>query len=677
MIIKPFTFKISVFVASLLLLSACNKNEALLSGVIQKNMDTLVKPGDNFDAYVNGTWVKLNKIPADKASYGVAHIINDKAQEDVKAIIENSSKGDFAEGSNEQKIGDFYEAFMNVKARDQKGITPLLPEYKKIDAIASYTDLANYFGYANKSGGNIPFAVGVTEDFKDPTQYMLYTWQSGLGLPEREYYFLEDAKSKEIRAKYVIHIEKMLQLGGVENGAALAPKIMALETTLASKHMKKEETRDMAKLYNKYAIKDLNQLMPDFNWTSMLKNAGISNQKEIIVTQVDYIKSLNNIIKTTPLDTWKAYLKWSAINDAASSLNTALDNQNFDFYEKTLFGKEEQKPLWRRGVENVNNSLGEIVGKVYVEKHFSPEAKERVTILVKNLLKAYEESIKKLDWMSPETKKQALEKVSKFTIKIGYPDKWRDYSTLKVVKGDLYGNLQRATAFEYKRQISKLGKPVDRTEWGMTPQTVNAYYNPTLNEIVFPAAILQPPFFDMAVEDAINYGGIGAVIGHEIGHGFDDQGSTFDGDGVMRNWWTPKDLESFKQKTGALVAQYDGFKVFPDLNVNGAFTLGENIGDLGGLSIALKAYKMSLGGKESPVLDGFTGDQRVFIGWGQSWLGKTREEALRNQVASDPHSPAKFRVNGVVRNIPEFYTAFNIKPTDSLYLAPDKRVKIW
>ena len=677
MIIKPFQFKMPVLVASLLLLSACNKNEKLLSGVIQKNMDTLVKPGDNFDAYVNGNWVKLNKIPADKASYGVAHIINDKAQEDVKAIIENSSIGDFAEGSNEQKIGDFYEAFMNVKARDQKGITPLLPEYKKIDAIASYVDLASYFGYANKSGSNIPFAVGVTEDFKDPTKYMLYTWQSGLGLPEREYYFLEDAKSKEIRAKYVSHIEKMLQLGGVENGAALAPKIMALETTLASKHMKKEETRDMAKLYNKYAVKDLNQLMPDFDWASMLKNAGISNQKEIIVTQVEYIRSLNNIIKTTPLETWKAYLKWCAINEAAGSLNTALDSQNFEFYEKTLFGKEKQKPLWRRGVENVNNSLGEIVGKVYVEKHFSPEAKERVTILVQNLLKAYEESIKKLDWMSPETKKQALEKVSKFTIKIGYPDKWRDYSTLKVVKGDLYGNLQRATAFEYNRQISKLGKHVDRTEWGMTPQTVNAYYNPTLNEIVFPAAILQPPFFDMTVEDAINYGGIGAVIGHEIGHGFDDQGSTFDGDGVMRNWWTPKDLESFKQKTGALVAQYDGFKVFPDLNVNGAFTLGENIGDLGGLSIALKAYKISLDGKESPVLDGFSGEQRVFIGWGQSWLNKTREEALRNQVASDPHSPAKFRVNGVVRNIPEFYTVFNIKPTDSLYLAPDKRVKIW
>lgn len=675
--IKSFPFKIPVLLVSFLLLVAYSKKEELLSGVILKNMDTSVKPGDNFDAYVNGTWIKNNKIPADKASYGIDQIINDKAQENVKEIIENAAKGDFADGSNEQKIGDFYEAFMNTTTRNQKGIMPLLPEFKKIDAIASYSDLAAHFGYVNKSGDNTPFAIGVVEDFKDPTQYMLYTWQSGLGLPEREYYFLEDAKSKEIRAKYVIHIEKMLQLGGVKNATVLAPKIMALETTLASKQMKKEETRDMVKLYNKYDIKDLNKLMPDFDWNSMLKNAEIQGQKTIVITQVDYIKSLNNIIKTTPLDLWKAYLKWSAIHGAARSLSMVLADENFDFYGKTLYGVEQQKPLWRRGVQNVNDNLGEIVGKVYVEKHFSPESKEHVTILVKNLLKAYGESIKTLDWMSPETKKQALEKVSKFTIKVGYPDKWRDYSTLKVIKGDLYGNLQRSNAFEYKRQINKLGKPVDRTEWGMTPQTVNAYYNSRLNEIVFPAAILQAPYFDLTVEDAVNYGGIGAVIGHEIGHGFDDQGSTFDGDGVMRNWWTPEDLAAFKLKTGALVAQYNAFKVFPDLNVNGEFTLGENIGDLGGLSIALKAYKMSLGDKKSPVLDGFTGEQRVFIGWGQVWLDKMREETLRSLTATDSHSPNKFRVNGVVRNIPEFYTAFNIKPTDSLYLAPEKRVKIW
>lgn len=679
---SKFTSKVKflLLLSSLLLLAAFAKfkiSDGLLSGINLKNMDISVKPGDNFDAYVNGSWMKNTKIPADKASYGIAYIIHDKSQEDVKAIIENSAKGNFPNGSDEQKIGDFYESFMDTIARDLKGVTPLLSEYKKIDAIASYSDLASYFGYANKSGINIPFAMGVDSDFKDPTKYMLFTWQGGIGLPDREYYFLEDAKSKEIRAKYVAHIEKMLTLGGLSNAAELTPKIMALETNLASKHMKKEETRDVVKLYNNYAINDLKQLMPDFDWNSMLKSAEILNQKNIVITQVDYVKSLNNIIKTTPLDTWKAYLKWGVVHGAAKSLNMALANENFNFYGKTLQGIEKQRPLWRRGVENVNNNLGEIVGKVYVQKHFSPEAKQQVTTLVKNLLKAYEESIKNLDWMSPETKKQALAKLSKFTPKIGYPDKWRDYSSLTVIKGDLYGNLQRADEFEYKRQINKLGKPVDRTEWSMTPQTVNAYYNPPLNEIVFPAAILQPPFFDPKAEDAANYGGIGAVIGHEIGHGFDDQGSAFDGDGVLRNWWTPSDLSAFKQRTGALIAQYNEFKIYPDLNVNGEFTQGENIGDLGGLSIALKAYKMSLNGKKSPVLDGFTGEQRVFLSYAQSWLNKTREESLRQQVATDPHAPDKFRVNGVVRNIPEFYTAFNVKPTDSLYLAPEKRVKIW
>ena len=678
---KPHPIKTQLVLASSILLLAAfstfEKSDKTISGINTENMDTSIQPGDNFDAYVNGAWMKKTKIPDDKASYGVGYMVHEKAQEDVKAIIEASSKGKFATGSDEQKIGDFYEAFMDTKIRDQKGIAPLLPEYKKIDAINNYNDLAAYFGYANKSGINIPFSVSVMEDLKDPTQYMLISWQGGLGLPDREYYSLVDAKSKEIQKKYVIHIEKTLQLGGIANAPDLAKKIMVLETTLAAQHMKKEQTRDIVKLYNKYAISDLDQLMPDFNWDNMLKNAGILNQQNIVVAQIDYLKSLNNIIKTTPLTTWKGYLKWNAIHGAARSLNTALDNENFDFYGKTLNGIRTQQPLWRRGVDRVNNNLGEIVGKVYVKKHFSPQAKEEVTLLVKNLLKAYGESIKNLDWMSPVTKKQALDKLSKFTPKIGYPDKWRDYSTLKVVKGDLYGNQQKATDFEYNRQINKLGKPVDRTEWGMTPQTVNAYYNPPLNEIVFPAAILQPPYFNLKVENAANYGGIGAIIGHEIGHGFDDQGSSFDGDGVLRNWWTPEDLTAFKQKTGALVAQYNTFKVFPDLNVNGEFTQGENIGDLGGLSIAIKAYKMSLEGKESPVLDGFTGDQRVLLSWGQCWLNKSREEALRNQIATDPHSPAKFRVNGVVRNIPEFYTAFKIKPTDSLYLAPEKRVKIW
>nr|WP_314837832.1 M13-type metalloendopeptidase [uncultured Flavobacterium sp.] len=668
--------KISL-VAAVVLMASCNKKEELISGVTKKNMDTLVNPGDNFDAYVNGTWVKNNKIPADKTSYGAFDILYDQSQKDVKAIIEEASKGTFAEGSDEQKIGDYYSSFMNRKDRDAKGIAPIQPELKNIDAIANYTDLAAYFGKSNRTGVSMPFSVVVTEDFKNPKQYTLMTWQGGLGLPEREYYLQADAKMVETRAKYVAHIEKMLQLVGLPNAAESASKIMALETVLATSHMKKEETRNTAKLYNKYKVADLKKLMADFDWNAMLKNAGIDKEKTIVISQVEYTKSLNAIIKNTPIDTWKTYLKWSLINNTSNYLTTALDKQNFDFYGKTLYGTEAQEEDWKRGVSTVNGGLGEIVGKVYVKKHFSPEAKERMTGMVKNLLKAYAESIKKLDWMSANTKKEALAKVDKFMIKIGYPDQWRDYSALKVAKNDLYGNAERARAFEYNRMLNKLGKPVDRTEWGMTPQTVNAYYNPTLNEIVFPAAILQPPFFNLKAEDAVNYGGIGAVIGHEIGHGFDDQGSTFDGEGVMRNWWTPQDLTAFKAKTKSLVDQYSAFKVFPDLNLNGEFTLGENIGDLGGLSIAIKAYKLSLNGKEAPVMDGFTGIQRVFLGWGQVWLDKSREKAIRNQIASDPHSPAKFRINAVVRNVPEFYEAFKIKPTDSLYLATDKRVKIW
>jgi putative endopeptidase len=668
--------KISILAAALVMAS-CAKKEELTSGINKKNMDTKVKPGDNFDSYVNGAWQKTMKIPADKSAYGAFDMLYDQSQKDVKAIIEAAAKSNAADGTDEQKIGDYYASFMDRKGRNAKGLAPIQPELKAIDAIANYNDLASFFGTANRTGTTIPFNIAVETDFKDPTKSMLMTWQAGLGLPEKEYYSSTDAKMIDIRKKYVIHVEKMLQLSGIAAPAESAAKIMALETLLASYHMKKEDTRDYSKLYNKYAVADLKTLMPDFDWTSMLTKAGVAKEKSIVVTQIDYLKNLNAVIKNTPIDTWKTYLKWGVINKSAMLLTTELDNQNFDFYYKTLSGTEKAEEDWKRAVGVVNSGLGEVVGKVYVEKHFSPEAKERMVKMVKNLLNAYAESIQKLDWMSPATKKEALKKVDKFMIKIGYPDKWRDYSALKIAKNDLFGNAQRSNEFEYKRNLDKLGKPVDRTEWGMNPQTVNAYYNPSLNEIVFPAAILQPPFFDLNADDAVNYGAIGAVIGHEIGHGFDDQGSTFDGNGVLKNWWTESDLTAFKAKTGALVAQYNSFKAFPDLNVNGAYTLGENIGDLGGLSIAIKAYKASLSGKKAELMDGFTGMQRVFLGWGQVWGEKSREAALRSQIAGDPHSPAKFRINGVVRNIPEFYEAFNIKPTDSLYLAPDKRVKIW
>jgi putative endopeptidase len=424
-------------------------------------------------------------------------------------------------------------------------------------------------------------------------------------------------------------------------------------------------------------VDSLDNALTKFDFRGFLSGAGVTDLERVVVAQPTFIKAMNDVIASTKMDTWKAFLKWNVINASASQLTSAMDKQNFKFYGTTLTGRTAQEPAWRRGVGVVNDNLGEVVGKVYVKKHFPAEAKARMTQLVGNLIEAYKSSINELDWMGSETKMQALDKLSKFTPKIGYPDVWKDYSAVTIQKDNLFGNIQSARLANHKQEMAKIGKPIDKTEWGMTPQTVNAYYDPTKNEIVFPAAILQPPFFDMNADDATNYGAIGAVIGHEIGHGFDDQGSTFNGDGAMKNWWTDNDREEFKKRTGALVAQYNEFKVFPDLNVNGEFTLGENIGDLGGLSIALRAYKMSLNGKESPVMDGFTGTQRVFLGWAQAWRGKAREQALRMQVNTDPHSPALFRVNGVVRNIPEFYDAFGVKPGDSLYLEKEKRVKIW
>jgi len=612
--------------ATMLVLASCNGDkspEKLDSGITLSNMDTTAAPGDNFMQYVNGNWIKNTKIPADKASFGAATVLHEKAQDDVRAIIENAAKAGGKDGSDEQKIGDYYASYLNQKGRDSVGLAPLNEEFKKIEAIKDAKDLAAYFARANKLGFPAPFSLSVSEDLKNPKNYMLGTWQGGLGLPEREYYLLKDAKSVEIRQKYLAHLEAMLGLAGEPDAKAKAAKIMVLETALASKHMKKEDTRNIVALYNKYAVSKLNTLMPDFDWKTMLDEAGLGRADSLVVMQVQYTKDLNSIIKNTPVEDWKTYLKWGALNGSATLLTSALDKEHFNFYNKTLYGVEQQLPQWRRAVNSVNGALGEMVGKLYVEKHFPPEAKERMLVLVDNLLKAYESSIKELDWMSPETKKQALDKISKFTPKIGYPDKWRDYGKLQVKKNDLFGNALRATEFEYNRNIDKLGKPVDRSEWGMTPQTVNAYYNPPMNEIVFPAAILQPPFFDLKAEDAVNYGGIGAVIGHEIGHGFDDQGSTFDGNGVMRNWWTEKDQSEFKKRTNALVAQYSAFKVFPDLNVNGAFTLGENIGDLGGLSIALKAYRASLKDKPAPTIDGFTGEQRVLIGWGSGMAAQS------------------------------------------------------
>ncbi len=651
--------------------------DALVSGIDVGYIDTSVKPGDDFFAYVNGGWLAKTEIPADRSRYGTFAVLRDEAQANVKAIIEESASGDFAKGSDEQKVGDLYKSFLDWDTRNARGVEPLQAELDRIDSIADYDDLAVYFAETSKRGLGAPFDIGQYADFKDPNTYMIYAWQGGIGLPDREYYLLEDEKSVALRAQYVAHIEKMFDLAGFENGAEASKTIMALETRLAKEHMRKEETRNMVALYNKFPLDELDEIMPRFNWDGLLEEAGLTELDGLVVTMPDYMAALDEIIVTTDLDTWKTYFKWSALNQTATRLTQAIDEQHFDFYGKTLQGTPEQRPMWRRGVSIVNGTVGEVVGKVYVKRHFPPEAKERMMTLVGNLINAYEKSIKELDWMTDETKVEALDKLSKFTPKIGYPDEWRDYSALEIEADDLYGNLERAAIAEYQRSIDRQGGPVDRTEWGMTPQTVNAYYSPPLNEIVFPAAILQPPFFNFDADDAVNYGAIGAVIGHEIGHGFDDSGSTFDGDGVLRNWWTIEDRAEFKKRTSRLVDQYSAFKPFDDLSVNGEFTLGENIGDLGGISIGLLAYQMSLNGAEAPVIDGFTGIQRVFLGYSQIWRGKYRDEALRVQIATDPHAPLRYRANGAVRNVPEFYEAFDVAEGDALYLPPEERVKIW
>ena len=649
----------------------------LSSGVIKENMDLTVKPGDDFFKYVNGIWLANTEIPADKSNYGGFSILRDEAQDDVMAIIRSSAEGDFAAGSDEQKVGGLYSSYMDMEKRDALGVAPLKSEFTRIAAIKNYDELAVYFARSSKYGLAAPFVVGQYVDFKNPETYMIYSFQAGLGLPDREYYFKEDEANQIIRTAYVKHIAKMFDLAGLGNGKSNADLVMELESTLAKQHMKKEQTRDMVALYNKLSQAELAELMPNFNWTAFLQEAKLPALDGLVVTQLDYMKSLDGIIQTTSIDDWKVFLQWGLINASATRLTSELDQANFEFYSKVLRGVVEQLPQWRRAVGLVNGTVGEIIGKVYVKKHFPPQAKERMLQMVNNLLKAYENSIKDLDWMSEETKVQALDKLSKFTPKIGYPDKWRDYSLLTVDESDLFGNMQRSSEALYQQMLEKQNGPVQKHEWGMNPQTVNAYYNPPMNEIVFPAAILQPPFFNMEAEDAVNYGGIGAVIGHEIGHGFDDSGSTFDGDGVLRDWWTDADKAEFKTRTAKLIAQYDSYEALEGLNVNGEFTLGENIGDLGGISIALKAYQLSLEGKEAPILDGFTGEQRVFLGFGQVWLNKYRDEALRSQIETDPHSPSPFRANGSVRNVPEFYKAFDVNETNALYLPPEERVKIW
>jgi putative endopeptidase len=657
--------------------STIDKESPLISGVQLDHMNTSVAPGDDFFSYVNGAWLDRTEIPADKSRFGTFDLLRDKSQDDVRIIIDEAANSTSVADSDEQKVGDLYRSYMNTETREQLGVTPLTPVLKRIDEIDDVNSLVRTFAWAGKMGISTPLGLSMFPDMADPTRYAIYAWQDGLGLPDREYYLDKDPKFADIRNAYVKHIEKMFALANLELEDSSAKTILDLETRLAENHLRKEETRDMTKMYNPKTRSELLELSISIPWDALLEDSGLSTLEVIVVGQPSYVSTLDSVLTETSISDWKLWLRWAALNHYASSLTSALDFQNFKFYSTTLSGTEEQRPMWRRGVSLVNGVIGELVGKVYVSKHFPPQAKERMLILVNNLVSAYRESIAQLEWMGEETRIEALDKLSKFTPKIGYPDIWKDYSKLTVIADDLFGNLQRAAIVEHERALEKLNGPVLKHEWSMTPQTVNAYYNPSLNEIVFPAAILQPPFFDMTADDAVNYGAIGGVIGHEIGHGFDDMGSTFDGNGVLRNWWSDTDRQEFETRTSRLVEQYGSYTVLGDLSVNGEFTLGENIGDLGGLSIAMKAYKMSLADKHSQNIDGFTGEQRVFIGWAQGFAGKYRDQALRQRIATDSHSPFRFRVNGVVRNIPEFYSAFGVIENQQLYLPESDRVKIW
>lgn len=661
-------------------ISAGTSSSSLKSGIATQYFEKNVRVQDDFYRHVNGKWLDTAVIPADRARWGSFDKLRDDAQMELRQLIETVARDpNRREGTEAQKIGDLYNSFMDEASLDQLDLTPLQGEYARINAITDKQQIPALIAHLASIGVNTPYVPYVHQDNRDSTRYVVDLYQDGLGLPDRDYYLkTDDKKLSDALHKYQTHITTMLGMAGDREAKNEAVTIVALETALAKVQWTKVENRDPVKLYNKVALNDLPALAPGYNWKAYLSEADIAGKTDyLIVSQPSYITGFNKALQDTPLPVWKAYFRWHLLSDYAPYLSKRFVDENFAFNGTVLRGVPENEPRWKRGVRVVEQSIGEGLGKLYVARYFPPSSKKRMEELVGNLLKAYRQSIDTLDWMSPATKKQAQAKLAKFTPKIGYPNKWRDYSRLSISPSDLVGNIMRAQSFEYQRNINKLGKPIDREEWEMTPQTVNAYYNPEKNEIVFPAAILQPPFFNARADDAVNYGGIGAVIGHEISHGFDDQGSQYDGDGNLNNWWTKEDHEKFKARTRVLIAQYNAYEPVPGYHVNGELTLGENIADNSGLAIAFKAYKLSLNGQEAPVIDGLTGEQRLFMGWAQVWRGKIRQNEQIRLLKVDPHSPVSVRGTAPVKNQSAFFAAFNVKPGDGMWVPPEKRVTIW
>jgi putative endopeptidase len=646
------------------------------SGLSLVDFDRAVRPGDDLFNFANGSWLRNTQIPPDMSEYGSFSMLSERSQDEQHTIIEEAAKDTSAPANSDQrKIGDMYASYMDTARLDQLRATPLAADFAAIDRLANPTDLLRHLGEIQRYGVSNPIGLTVVQDAKDATSYITDVFQGGTSLPDRDYYLSGDPKFTAVTGQYRTYTAKMLSLAGLPDPEGNAARVFDLEAKLAGAQWSKVRNRDAVATYNKFTVAQATAAT-GLDWSVYLAAAGV-NQPDLVVDQPSFFGELAGLLRSVPLDTWKQYLKWHLLQDYAPYLSSDFVNARFDFVGKVLSGQEQNRERWKRGVTAVNSVLGEPLGRLYVAKYFAPQAKQRAEALVHNLTDAYRSSIQSLDWMSPATKAAAEDKLSKLAVKIGYPDKWRDYSTLVIKRDDLVGNLQRAAQLGHQRALDKLGKPVDRSEWFMNPQTVNAYYNPPMNEIVFPAAILQQPFFNPQADDAINYGAIGAVIGHEISHAFDDQGRRYDGDGNLRDWWTPEDAQRFTAKTQALVAQYNSYSPLPGTQVNGELTLGENIADLSGLTVAHRAYLNSLRGTPSPVLDGFTGDQRFFLGYAQIWRSKERDESLRNSLLTDVHSPGMFRTNGVVPNVDAFYQAFDVKPGDKLYRPPAERIHIW
>ena len=652
-------------------------DNALSSGIDTDELDTSIRPQDDLFRHVNGKWIERTEIPSDKARYGSFYLLAEEAEKAVRDIIIESQSAD--PGTEGRKVGDLYASFLDearIQALGAEPIAEAIAEAEKVDSIDS---LLETLGRLERGGSSGFFQVFVDNDPGQPERYLVFLEQGGLGLPDESYY--REEKFAEIRTKYLAFVERMLGLAGLDDPAARAARIVALETELATHHWDNVANRDSEKTYNPMLWSAANDLAGAIDLDVWLTALGVPDHSfdEVVVRQPSFMSGLETVLTAENLPAWRDWLAWQVIRSNAAYLSSDFVETNFDFYGKTLTGTPELRARWKRGVSLVEGALGEAVGRIYVERHFPEAAKTAMDVLVANLVEAYRQSITGLEWMGEATRARAIDKLEKFTPKIGYPVKWRDYSSLEIDPSDLIGNVRATNEFEFQRELGKIGKPLDRDEWFMTPQTINAYYNPGFNEIVFPAAILQFPFFDETRDAAANYGAIGAVIGHEIGHGFDDQGSKYDGDGRLTDWWTPEDRAAFEDRTKSLIEQYNALapRQVPDHHVNGALTIGENIGDLGGLSIAWKAYLISLAGQEPPVIDGLTGAQRFFLSWAQAWQLKARDEEVVRLLSIDPHSPNEFRCNQIVRNIDEFYDTFEVTESDALWLDPKDRVTIW